>query len=101
MVPTTDKLEAETRKEIDIKLEAASCDIEDKKAVNLYAGEQGIHGVAICEMDTDPGIDIKLLEVVMFMRDAESPARPIRPEKLNFTHGNIRCAMRFLRDIGT
>ena len=53
--PPTDKLEAETREEIDVKLEAAGWIIQDKKAMNLFAGEQGIHGVAVREMDTDTG----------------------------------------------
>ena len=55
MVPPTDKLEAETRLEIDAKLQAAGWIIQDKKAMNLMAGEQGVHGVAIREMDTATG----------------------------------------------
>lgn len=55
MPPPTDKLEAETRQEIDAKLEAAGWLIQDKKAMNLFAGEQGVHGVAVREMDTDTG----------------------------------------------
>lgn len=54
MAPT-DKLESETRIEIDAKLEAAGWVIQDKKAMNLMAGEQGVHGVAVREMDTDTG----------------------------------------------
>ena len=55
MTPPTDKLEAQTREEIDAKLEAAGWAIQDKKAMNLVAGEQGIHGVAVREVDTDTG----------------------------------------------
>lgn len=55
MTPPTDKLEAETRKEIDAKLEACGWVVQDKKVINLSAGEQGIHGVAVREMDTDTG----------------------------------------------
>jgi len=55
--PPTDKLEAQTCEEIDQKLEAAGWVIQDKKAMNLFAGEQGVHGVAICEMDTTTGPD--------------------------------------------
>ncbi|HEY9035889.1 MAG TPA: DEAD/DEAH box helicase family protein, partial [Pseudomonadales bacterium] len=55
MSPPTDKDEAQTRAEIDAKLEAAGWVIQDKKAMNLYAGEQGVHGVAVREMDTDSG----------------------------------------------
>lgn len=54
MTPT-DMLEAETRLEVDAKLEAAGWVIQDKKAMNLYAGEQGVHGVAVREMDTGTG----------------------------------------------
>jgi type I restriction enzyme, R subunit len=53
--PPTDKLEAETRDEIDQKLVYAGWVIQDKKAINLYAGEPGIHGVAVREFDTDTG----------------------------------------------
>lgn len=55
MTPPTDKLEAQTRQEIDAKLESAGWIIQDKKAINLFAGDQGIHGVAVREMDTDTG----------------------------------------------
>ncbi|MEP5232820.1 MAG: DEAD/DEAH box helicase family protein [Alloalcanivorax sp.] len=55
MTPPTDKLEAETRLEIDAKLESAGWIIQDKKAMNLFAGDQGIHGIAVREMDTDTG----------------------------------------------
>ena len=51
MVPDATKLEAETRKEIDEKLEAAGWVIQDKKKLNLYASL----GVAVREMDTDTG----------------------------------------------
>lgn len=53
--PPTDKLEAQTRIEIDVKLEAAGWVIQDKKAINLSAGEQGVRGIAVREMDTDTG----------------------------------------------
>lgn len=56
MTPPTDKLEAEIRKEIDAKLEAAGWLIQDKKAIKLMYGVQGINGVAIREMDTDTGL---------------------------------------------
>ena len=55
MTPPTDKLEAETRIEIDAKLEAAGWVIQDKKAMNLFAGEQGVHGIAVREVDTGTG----------------------------------------------
>jgi len=45
--PPTDKIEAETRLEIDAKLESASWVIQDKKAMNLYSGDQGVHGVVV------------------------------------------------------
>jgi len=55
LTPPTDKLEAQTREEIDAKLQAAGWVIQDKKAMNLVAGEQGIHGVAVREVDTGTG----------------------------------------------
>lgn len=55
MVPENTLLEAETRKEIDKKLEAAGWIVQDKKQMNLMAGDYGIHGVAVREMDTDTG----------------------------------------------
>lgn len=55
MTPPTDKLEADTRAEIDAKLQAAGWVIQDKKAMNLFAGETQIHGVAVREMDTESG----------------------------------------------
>ena len=51
----TDKLEAQTREEIDARLIAAGWLVQDKSAMNLYAGDTGIHGVAIREMDTQTG----------------------------------------------
>lgn len=47
----TDKDEAETRIEIDKKLEAAGWIVQDKKQLNLHQGM----GVAVREMDTDSG----------------------------------------------
>lgn len=51
MVPYDTKLEAETREEIDTKLELAGWVIQDKKRLNLYESL----GVAVREMDTDTG----------------------------------------------
>ena len=51
MEPTDTKLEAETRKEIDAKLEAAGWKVQDKSRLNLYEKL----GVAVREMDTDTG----------------------------------------------
>ena len=51
MVPDDTKLEAETRKEIDEKLEAAGWAVQDKKRINLMEKL----GVAVREMDTDTG----------------------------------------------
>ncbi len=48
-------LEAETRKAIDAKLEAASWEVQDYKQMNLMAGSYGVHGIAIREMPTDTG----------------------------------------------
>ncbi len=47
--------EAQTRKLIDGKLEQAGWVIQDSKAINLAAGEQGVHGVAVREYPTDTG----------------------------------------------
>ena len=55
MSPETTLLEAETREAIDEKLEAAGWVIQDKNAMNLTAGDYGIHGIAVREMDTDTG----------------------------------------------
>ena len=55
MSPETTKLETETRELIDEKLEAAGWVIQDKKQINLMAGDYGINGVAVREMDTDTG----------------------------------------------
>ncbi len=55
MSPPTDKDELATRKEIDEKLIAAGWEIQNKKDMNLVAGEYGIHGIAVREMDTDTG----------------------------------------------
>lgn len=49
LVPEDTKLEAETRKEIDEKLEAAGWVVQDKKRLNLTEKL----GVAVREMDTD------------------------------------------------
>ncbi len=49
--PPTDKLEIQTRAEIDAKLAAAGWVIQDKKVINLHAGL----GVAVREMDADTG----------------------------------------------
>jgi type I site-specific restriction endonuclease len=46
LVPDATKLEAETRKEIDEKLEAAGWVVQDKKKLNLYASP----GVAVREV---------------------------------------------------
>lgn len=51
MQPTDTKIEAETRKEIDAKLEAAGWKVQDKRRPNLYEKP----GVAVREMDTDTG----------------------------------------------
>ena len=51
MEPTDTKLEAETRKEIDAKLEAAGWKVQGKSRLNLYEKL----GVAVREMDTDTG----------------------------------------------
>lgn len=51
MVPQTDKDEAQTREEIDLKLEQAGWVIQDKKRLNLHASV----GVAVREMDTTTG----------------------------------------------
>jgi len=48
-------LEAETREEIDKQLMACGWVIQDKKQINLMAGDYGINGVAVREMDTDTG----------------------------------------------
>ena len=55
MSPESTLLEAETREEIDNKLEAAGWVVQDKKQINLMAGDYGINGVAVREMDTDTG----------------------------------------------
>ena len=44
--------EAQTRKLIDGKLEQAGWVIQDSKAINLTAGEQGVPGVAVREYPT-------------------------------------------------
>ncbi len=51
MASPTDKLESETRIEIDAKLEAAGWAVQDKKKINLYEKL----GVAVREFDTDTG----------------------------------------------
>ena len=48
---TTEKLEDETRIEIDVKLEAAGWLVQDKNRMNLFAAP----AVAVHEMDTDTG----------------------------------------------
>ena len=47
--------EAQARIAIDAKLVEAGWEIQDKKRMNLYAGKEGIHGVAVREMDTSTG----------------------------------------------
>lgn len=47
--------EARARLAIDQKLANAGWLVQDKKRMNLYAGKDGIHGVAIREMDTTTG----------------------------------------------
>ncbi|WP_394230278.1 type I restriction endonuclease subunit R [Shewanella colwelliana] len=49
------KPEDKARVTIDKKLHDAGWIIQDKKRMNLYAGKEGIHGVAIREMDTSTG----------------------------------------------
>ena len=56
MTPPTDKLEDQTRLEIDAKLEAAGCAIQDKNRINLFES----FGVAVREMDTDTGSELKV-----------------------------------------
>lgn len=51
LVPPDTKLEAETRQEIDNKLEAAGWAVQDKKKINLSEKL----GVAVREMDADTG----------------------------------------------
>jgi type I site-specific restriction endonuclease len=51
LVPQDTKLEAETRKAIDEKLEAAGWAVQDKQRINLMEKL----GVAVREMDTDGG----------------------------------------------
>ncbi|MDX1492069.1 MAG: type I restriction-modification enzyme R subunit C-terminal domain-containing protein [Pseudohongiellaceae bacterium] len=51
MTPPTDKLEAQTREEIDAKLVAAGWVVQDKKRINLHESL----GVAVREFDTDTG----------------------------------------------
>lgn len=51
MTPPTDKLEAQTRDEIDAKLALAGWVIQDKKRINLFESL----GVAVREMDTNSG----------------------------------------------
>jgi type I restriction enzyme R subunit len=51
LVPQGPKLEAETRREIDAKLEAAGWTVQDKQRINLTEKL----GVAVREMDTDTG----------------------------------------------
>ncbi|MCD9519223.1 DEAD/DEAH box helicase [Photobacterium phosphoreum] len=48
-------LEEQARLVIDQKLISAGWTIQDKKRLNLYEGKQGIHGIAIREMDTSTG----------------------------------------------
>ena len=55
MSPDQTKLEAETRKVIDAKLEAAGWAVQDKSRLNLYEKL----GVAVREMDTDTGHAIR------------------------------------------
>lgn len=47
--------EEQARLVIDQKLISAGWTIQDKKRLNLYEGKQGIHGIAIREMDTSTG----------------------------------------------
>ena len=49
--PPTDKLETQTREEIDAKLKAAGWVVQDKKAINLFAAL----GVVVREFETDTG----------------------------------------------
>lgn len=51
MTPPTDKLEAQTREEIDQKLALAGWVVQDKKRINLFESL----GVAVREMDTATG----------------------------------------------
>jgi type I restriction enzyme R subunit len=61
LVPDATKLEAETRKEIDGKLEASGWAVQDKKSINLLAK----HGVAVRKMDTNTGpADYTLFSVI-------------------------------------
>lgn len=53
--PLTDRLEPQTREEIDKKLIAAGWAIQDKKAINLSAGEPGVQGVLVRETPTSTG----------------------------------------------
>lgn len=55
VTPNYTLLEAETRQEIDAKLNAAGWVVQDKNRINLLAGDYGVHGVAIREMDTNTG----------------------------------------------
>jgi type I site-specific restriction endonuclease len=47
--------EDQARLIIDKKLVEAGWTIQDKKRMNLYAGKDSIHGIAIREMDTSTG----------------------------------------------
>ncbi|WP_371194076.1 DEAD/DEAH box helicase family protein [Glaciecola sp. SC05] len=47
--------EAQARVTIDAKLIEAGWEVQDKKRMNLYAGKEGINGIAVREMDTSTG----------------------------------------------
>ena len=53
--PPTDKDEQLTRQEIDEQLALAGWVIQDKKSINLFAGDAGINGVVVREMETATG----------------------------------------------
>ena len=83
MTPPTDKLEAQTRAEIDQKLILAGWVIQDKKRLNLVESL----GVAVREMDTDTGpadymlfVDGKACGIIEAKREGEGLL--IRPSEV-------------------
>lgn len=98
MTPPTDKLEAQTREEIDEKLKLAGWVVQDKKRINLIESL----GVAVREMDTDSGpadymlfVDGKACGIIEAKREGEGLGH-VAEQSARYGTSNVQFIERWL-----
>lgn len=98
MTPPTDKLEAQTREEIDQKLMLAGWVVQDKKRINLIESL----GVAVREMDTDSGpadymlfVDGKACGIIEAKREGEGLGH-VAEQSARYGTSNVQFIERWL-----